>query len=59
MILEESLKNDEFIQYILNKYLPSSDMTYQEKIQSVFSSTEEFNMAMDRYKLSNSAISKH
>lgn len=58
MTLEELLKNDEFIQYIVSTYLPTNDMTYQEKIQSVFSSTEEFTAAMDCFKLSTT-ISKH
>ena len=57
--MEELLKNDEFIQYIVNVYLPTNDMTYQEKIQTVFSSTEDFQKAMDCFKLVNSAISKH
>ena len=60
--LEELLKNDEFIQYIVNIYLPSDYMTYQtyqEKIQIVFSSTEEFTAAMDCFKLRGGAINKH
>ena len=44
------LKNDEFIHYIINIYLPTNNMTYQEKIQIVFSSTEEFTEAMDCFK---------
>ena len=47
---EELLKNDEFIQYIVSTYLPTNNMTYQEKIQNVFSSTEEFTEAMDCFK---------
>jgi hypothetical protein len=53
MTLEELLKNDEFIQYIVNVHLPADDMTYQEKIQTIFSSVEEFKIAMDCFKLSS------
>ena len=55
--MEELLKNDEFIQYIVGTYLPTNDMTYQEKIQDVFSSTKEFTTAMDCFKLSGDDIS--
>ena len=54
--MEELLKKDEFIKFIVSTYLPFSDMTYQEKIQNVFSSTEEFSMAMDCFKSSGDAI---
>ena len=57
--MEEFLKNDKFIQYIVNVHLPTNDMTYQEKIQTVFSSVEEFNIAMDCFKLSSDTITKH
>lgn len=57
--MEELLKNDKFIQYIVNVHLPTNDMTYQEKIQTVFSSTEDFAKAMDCFKLSSSATSQH
>jgi len=57
--LEELLKNDEFIQYIVSTYLPTNDLTYQEKIQIVFSSTEEFTAAMDCFKLTSGMIVKH
>jgi len=60
--MEDLLKNDEFIQYIVSTYLPSDDMTYQtyqEKIQIVFSSTEEFTAAMDCFKLSSGVTCKH
>ncbi len=57
--MEELLKNDEFMQYIVNEHFPTDDMTYQEKIQTVFSSMEEFNMAMDCFKLSSGEISQH
>ena len=57
--MEELLKNDEFIQYIVSTYLPAKDMTYQEKVQIVFSSTEEFTTAMDCFKLSGGVIQKH
>jgi len=57
--LEELLKNDKFIQYIVNIYLPTNDMTYQEKIQIVFSSTKEFTAAMDCFKLTDNMIAKH
>jgi len=53
--MEEFLKDDEFIQYIVNIYLPTNDMTYYEKIQIVFSSTEEFTAAMDCFKLTETA----
>ena len=53
------LKNDEFIQYIVSTYLPTSDMTYLEKIQDVFSSTKEFTAAMDCFKLTDNMIAKH
>lgn len=48
--MEKSLKDDEFVQYIVKEYFPSSDMTYHEKIQTVFSSIEEFNQASERFK---------
>ncbi|RKZ93294.1 MAG: hypothetical protein DRQ43_08270 [Gammaproteobacteria bacterium] len=57
--LEKLLKNDKFIQYIVSTYLPTSDMTYLEKIQDVFSSTKEFTAAMDRFKLTGGMIAKH
>lgn len=57
--MEELLKDDKFIQYIVNVHFPANDMTYQEKIQTVFSSTEDFTKAMDCFKLSSETISKH
>ena len=57
--MEELLKNDEFIQYIISTHLPANDMSYQEKIQSVFSSKEEFTTAMDCFKLSDDTVRKH
>ncbi|MCW8929041.1 MAG: hypothetical protein OQL19_02240 [Gammaproteobacteria bacterium] len=51
--MEELLENDEFIQYIVNEYFAISNMTSHEKIQNVFSSTEEFSMAMDAFKLNS------
>jgi hypothetical protein len=51
--LEKLLKNDEFIQYIVNEYFPINDMAYHEKIQNVFSSREDFTKAMECFKLSN------
>jgi len=57
--VEELLKNDEFIQYIISTHLPANDMSYQEKIQSVFSSKEEFTTAMDCFKLSDDTVRKH
>jgi hypothetical protein len=50
--LEELLKNDEFIQYIINKYFSSNDMPYHKKIQNVFSSREDFTKAMESFELS-------
>lgn len=57
--MEELLKDDEFVQYIVNEHFPANDMTYHEKIQTVFSSMEEFTMAMDCFKLSAGGIKKH
>jgi hypothetical protein len=45
------LKNDAFIQYIINVYFPCDTMSYHEKIQTVFSSIDEFTTAMDCFKL--------
>ena len=53
MTLEESLKNDEFTQYIVNEYFPINDMAYHEKIQNVFSSAEDFTKAMESFELNN------
>ncbi|MCU7951652.1 MAG: hypothetical protein KZQ74_09410 [gamma proteobacterium symbiont of Bathyaustriella thionipta] len=57
--MEELLKSDEFIRYIVCTYLPSNDLTYQEKIQIVFSSTEDFTKAMDCFKLSGGTAREH
>ncbi len=56
---KELLKNDEFIHYIVSTYLPSNNMTNQEKIQIVFSSAEDFTAAMDCFKLTGGMIVKH
>lgn len=49
--MEELIKNDEFVQYIINQYFPANDMSYHEKIQNVFSSLEDFSKAMESFKL--------
>lgn len=54
--MEEFIKNDEFIQYIINQYFPANNMSYHEKIQNVFSSTEDFTKAKESFKLSHAGI---
>lgn len=57
--MEKFLKNDEFIQYIINKYIPTRDISYQEKIQTVFSSVKDFTKAMESFKLNGGEIVRH
>ena len=49
--MEEFLKEDKFVQFILDTYLPTSEIDNEEKIRQVFSSMEEFNLAMESYLL--------
>ena len=57
--MEESIKNDEFIQYIVSTYSPNNDISYHEKIQNVFSSIEDFTKAMESFKLNGGKNSQH
>lgn len=57
--MEKLLENDEFVQFIVNEYFPTKDMSYHEKIQTVFSSMEDFSKAMESFKQSKEAVSKH
>ena len=53
MNMEEFLKDDKFVQYIWDIYLPSESLSKTEKVKQVFSSMEEFNVAMDSYMIKN------
>lgn len=57
--MEELFKDDEFAQYILNKYYAEKSMTDEEKLELASSSIEEFNMALDCFRLSSGKINKH
>ena len=50
--MEELLKDDEFIQYIINDCLADPDIADLDKLIQVGSSIEEFSAAMDCFKLS-------
>ena len=53
MNMEEFLKDDKFVQYIWHTYLPSKSLSKTEKVKQVFSSMEEFSIAMDSYMIKN------
>ena len=57
--MNELFKNDEFAQYILSEYFSEQNMTDEEKIEQVSSTLEEFNIAMDCFKLTSSTIRSH
>ena len=52
--MEELLQNDDFVQFIVNEFLPTKNMSSHEKIQQVFSSQEDFAKAMDSFRLKSS-----
>ncbi|MDX2503770.1 MAG: hypothetical protein QNL62_04750 [Gammaproteobacteria bacterium] len=49
--MEDFFRNDEFGLFILNQYFANEDKTNLEKLEQVFSSIEEFSMAMDSFKM--------
>lgn len=47
--MEEFLDDEEFVQFILDHYLPTPDVNNKEKLQKVFSSSDNFNLAMESF----------
>ena len=51
-IMDDIFKDDEFAQFILNKYFVDSNMTDKEKLEYIGSSVEAFRDATECFKAS-------
>lgn len=57
--MEDLFKNDDFAQFITNENLADLDMIDEQKREHIGSSIEEFDTALDCFKLSVCVVSKY